>query len=127
MQPNPETDELAALLAGLPRIELGPAREARILAALQRAAAPRGRWWVRGVPLWQAAAACVAVAGLTAAAFWTTVPRATGDRIGDPSPRLEAGAGDAPVVVRLDAPVFSHRSRPPPIDVSRWRLLGPDP
>ena len=127
MQAKPEIDDLEALLAGLPRTELGPAREARILAALQGAAERRGRWWVCGVPLWQAAAACVAAAGLTAAAVWTSTSRARGAGYGDPSPRLEAGAGDAPVVVRLDAPVFAHRSRSTPMDVSRWRLLAYDP
>ena len=64
-------DEIERLIEELPSRGLSADAEGRIVAAMSRAAESAGGsrpmpWWSRGVPLWMAAAACVAMCAATA-------------------------------------------------------------
>ena len=104
--------ELERILAGLPVAAPDPARERQLLAQLRTPPDEAASWWTRRIPLWQAAAACVAV--LTVSLAWLReLPRPA-------APDLVA----KPVVVRIDQPLFANAaSSPERIDPSRWGSL----
>ena len=102
--------ELERMLAGLPVAAPDPARERELLALLRTPPAISTSWWTRRIPVWQAAAACVAV--FAASLIW----------LRDPPPPQPAPAG--PVVVKIDQPLFAQAaSAGELIDVSRWAAL----
>jgi hypothetical protein len=109
--------ELEKLLASLPVRAPDATREHELLSQLRTPLAPAATsWWTRRIPLWQAAAACIAV--LSVSLIWTREsphPRAT---------RTEPVLAVEPVIVRIDQPLFaSAASAPEPLDPSRWGSL----
>lgn len=99
----------------MPVVTPDPARESALLDAIRSAEqssavsglAARHVWWRRPVPLWQAAAAVVALALIDLA--WLRPPAEP------PVPAAPA------LAVRVDADLFSRVRNPvEPIDVSRW-------
>lgn len=102
--------ELERLLGNLPVRAPDPARERQLLARLRTPPAEATTWWMRRIPLWQAAAACIAV--FTASLAW----------LHEPARRQPAPA--EPVVVRIDQALFANAAvAGERIDVSRWEAL----
>ena len=103
--------EIERLLARLPVRTPEPARERELLALLNAPPALVRAWWTRGIPLWQAAAACIAV--FAASLIWLReLPR---------PPATPAVVKVEPVVVRIEQPLFANAAAAPErIDPSRW-------
>ncbi len=122
-------EETERLLASAPTQQLSPEAEQRILSAVVACSPPPSvNWWMRRVPLWQAAAACIllcaATFGLTRGVGRITVgnePKSL-----DPSPAAAGVAGQPKsetTLVRVDQPLFVRPARPPyHADISRWSL-----
>ena len=121
-------DDTERLLASAPTRRLSPEAERRILnAVVASSAAPSVNWWMRRVPLWQAAAACLvlclATLGGARALF--------GDGSAAPDPagtRSLANdvvdAGKRPTkLVRVDQAVFGLPAAPEyRVDITKWQF-----
>jgi hypothetical protein len=102
--------ELERLLGSLPVRAPDADRERELLARLSESRAVATAWWTRRIPLWQAAAACVAV--FAASVVW----------LREPSRQRPTPA--EPVIVRIDQALFANAvSAGERIDVSRWGSL----
>ncbi|MCH7872437.1 MAG: hypothetical protein IID33_12125 [Planctomycetes bacterium] len=120
--------EAERLLASAPTRRLSPEAERRILDAIATASpSPAINWWMRRVPLWQAAAACLvlclATLGGARALF--------GDGSAAPDPagtRSLANdvvdAGKRPTkLVRVDKAVFGLPAAPEyRVDITKWQF-----
>ena len=116
------TDEsLEQQLAELALRGLGAQREAALLRALCDAEAAPRRWWLRGVPLWQAVAACLAVAVLAAAsAYAFPRPAHHAVSVADRSRDLSS----SPDAVHVFVPTtLLAKSTPYETDVTKWTTL----
>lgn len=101
--------ELERALGRLPVQAPDPLRERELLALL-RSPASEASWWTRRIPLWQAAAACVAVFAINVA--WLH------------EPRPQRPTAVEPVVVRIDQALFVQADAAGErIDPSRWGSL----
>jgi hypothetical protein len=102
--------ELERMLGRLPVRAPDAERERELLTLLRKPPAGATTWWNRRIPLWQAAAACIAV--FAASMTWLREPPR--------QPPLPA----EPVVVRIDQPLFANAAPiGERIDVSRWASL----
>ncbi len=113
-------EEMERVLASAQTRRLSPEGERRILSAVASAAPTSpARWWVRRVPLWQAAAACVL---LSASTFGLS--RTISERPVENARRASREDGGASAgLVSLDQPIFG--TSPPPtyrLDISKWRF-----
>jgi hypothetical protein len=114
--------EIERKLEAAPLVDLPGGADDRIIAAIEAAQPSRQlSWWQRGVPLWQAAAACLALCAVTFVAAWMLIQNNTTDEPIDsivapqPAPVTTGGlAGD------LDDEPPVWRS-----DTSKWRLIQP--
>ncbi len=109
-------DEFEHKLKAVPVRSLSARADAEIVAAVRAATGQACPWYVRSVPLWHAAAACI----LLCAATWLlgSIGRTPTTLRGDRSTGLEAGS----VVVHFDEPLFRETSSLDRMDVSRWRV-----
>src|SRR5262245_60442777 len=106
--------ELERMLASLPVRAPDAARERELLARLGTARGESSTWWTRRIPLWQAAAACIAV--FAASLAWLRE-----------SPRRSPAIA-RPVVVRIEQPLFASAGQgSEAVDISRWQPLPPVP
>lgn len=124
-------EETERLLASVATRELDPgARRQIVQAVLAADVGCRRRWYVRSIPLWQAAAACVAVC-VTAFLAARMIP-VDQPHSGRESPPFSIKAGDdvavASTFVSLDPAVFGSRRGPVyHTDISRWKTITPPP
>jgi hypothetical protein len=108
--------ELEQMLASLPIRAPDARREQELLSLLRTPPALAVTWWTRRIPLWQAAAACVAV--FAASLIWLREPP------GRPATPAKPALAAEPVIVRIDQPLFVKVvSSPERIDPSRWGSL----
>ena len=117
-------DRIEDLLRAAPPPAIDPRREAQLIAAIL-AAHSRTPWWRRGVPLWQAAAACVAFASL--GLLWSgqsaqTYPGPTPDASATtPTTTQTPQAPPEPHNLRVAANVFTRDSTAHRLDISHWK------
>ena len=92
MRDRTRHDEIEAMLAAMPTVELPADARARVCDGLLsvRAEAPE-HWWNRRLPFWQAVAACLVLA---AAAFFAGGRLRTPDRPAGPSPNVDVRQED---------------------------------
>jgi len=103
-------DKTEQLLKSLAVRTLGSDADSRIVAAVQAAHATRPRrWWARGIPLWQAAAACLAVFAVTFLGV-----RASSSPAAAP-PRVQTAPIDSPQNEKADRPPYYT-------DISGWKV-----
>jgi hypothetical protein len=103
-------DKTEQLLKSLAVRTLGPDADSRIVAAVQAADPPRHRhWWARGIPLWQAAAACLAVFAVT---FLSV--RASLSPTGAPT-QVQPTPVESPQTEKTDRPPYYT-------DISGWKV-----
>lgn len=112
--------EIERRLQELPSRGLSAGAEARIEAAMSRAAYPVNRtrpapWWSLGVPLWLAAAACLAMCAATALVLRGLVGR------GAPSLVAQRDAEEAGRHEVVTAPVSTASGLR--TDIRRWKVL----
>ena len=116
MQANEQKHDVEHMMRALPARELGNARDAQIIAALQLAR-PHARFWTRRVPLWQAAACLAAGVGigmLTQSNNGPAAPESRGTR---------ESQGESVVRVRVEAPVLAQATPRRGLDISHWGPL----
>jgi len=103
-------DKTEQLLKSLAVRTLGPDADSRIVAAVQAADATRPRhWWARGIPLWQAAAACLAVFAVTFLGVRAWLPPTSAPSRMQPIP--------------VESPQTEKADRPPYYtDISGWKV-----
>lgn len=95
-----------------PQRTLPPEAEQRIAAAVSAAQSrSTPHWWSAGIPLWQAAAACVAVFLITLMAL-QPAPK-------DAAPPLQAEDRPATLAKTPTAPLSPYA-----VDISKWKILS---
>lgn len=107
-------ENLENVLASISIAEPSAAREARLLTMLRGDAESNEPqvWWRRPIPLWQAIAACVAVAFVDA--LWLR-----------PAHPATQATPTAPVIVQVDGSIFENLPRVRAAsDYSSWRVLS---
>ena len=108
-------EETERLLASAPTRRLSPEAERRVISSITRAdVARQDRWWMRRVPLWQAAAACLVLCLATFGGARVL----TRDRIDAPD------AEERPAeLVRVDTAVFGSPPQPGyRVDIAKWQF-----
>ena len=111
------SDQIERKLKAVPVRTLSAEADTEIVAAIRAAAGEARPWYLRPVPLWQAAAACLVLCVAT----WLV---GTTGRVST-APPVDTGvaAESRNVVVRLDKPLFREVSLPVDrVNVSRWQF-----
>ena len=117
-------EETERLLESAPTRRLSPEAERRILSAVVACSpAPSVNWWMRRVPLWQAAAACILLCAATFGLARIVSNRGVEQRSIENRPvRREAEATSA-ALVSLDQPIFGAPLLPSyRLDISKWQF-----
>ncbi len=125
MRDRTRHDEIEAMLAAMPTVELPADARARVCDGLLsvRAEAPE-HWWNRRFPFWQAVAACLVLA---AAAFFAGGRLRTPDRPAGPSPNVDVRQEETNLASTAGV---SHSFRRPAkpafrFQLNRWRVQDP--
>ena len=120
--------EAERLLASAPTRRLSPEAERRILDAITTASpSPAINWWMRRVPLWQAAAACLVLCLATLGGARSLIGGR--DAVADPLWTRSIShdvndAGKRPTkLVRVDKAVFGLPAAPEyRVDITKWQF-----
>ena len=121
-------EETARLLASAATRRLSPEAEQRILSAVvASSSAPSVNWWLRRVPLWQAAAACLVVCLATLGVIRAlTENRSTAPdplRTRSVSTGVEDVGNGRAELVRVDKAIFGAPAPPVyRVDIAKWQF-----
>ncbi len=124
---KPEEQPIESLLGSVPTKRLEPADASEILSAIRAAGERRPSWWRRGIPAWQAAAACLIVAigaaWLDRAIIVRSVDSTT-SRITAHEPEKSPPSGIPGVVLAGLRESMGGASRPAyQTDLRHWRVI----